>query len=103
MGFIMGGLFRVYYVDSATAQEHNVFFVPEATFLTSLKGLLTREVCPYYTAALEDAALLIISIDQLQRLYGQSHGWERFGCLLAEQYLVFHQSKSESLLLQTAE
>ena len=94
----MGGLFRVYYVDSATAQEHNVFFVPEAMFLTSLKGLLTREVCPYYIAA-----LLIISIDQLQRLYGQSHGWERFGCLLAEQYLVFHQSKSESLLLQTAE
>ena len=99
----MGGLFRVYYVDFATAQEHNVFFVPEAMFLTSLKGLLTREVCPYYIAALEGAALLVIPIDQLQRLYSQSHGWERFGCLLAEQYLVFHQGKSESLLFQTAE
>ena len=103
MGFIVGGLFRVYYVDPATAQEHNMFFVPEATFLTSLKGMLTQEVCPYYIAALEDAELLVISIDQLQRLYAQSHGWERFGRLLAEQYLILHQGKSESLLFQTAE
>jgi CRP-like cAMP-binding protein len=103
VGFIVKGLFRVYYVDPATQTEHTVVFVPEGTFLTSLKSLVTQEACPYYIAALEDAELLVISIEHLQQLYIQSHGWERFGRLLAEQYLVFHQAKGESLLFQSAE
>jgi CRP-like cAMP-binding protein len=103
IGFIVRGLFRVYYVDPATDLEHNVAFVPEGTFLTSLKSLVTQEVCPYYIAALEDAELLVISIGQLHKLYDQSHGWERFGRLLAEQYLVLYQAKGEALLFQTVE
>jgi len=103
VGFIVKGLFRVYYVDPATQTEHTVIFVPEGAFLTSLKSLLTQEACPYYIAALEDAELLVISVEQLQQLYAQAHGWERFGRLLAEQYLVFQQAKGESLLFQSAE
>jgi CRP-like cAMP-binding protein len=103
VGFIVSGLFRVYYVDPVTAQEHNVFLVPEGLFLTSLKSLVTQEACPYYIAALEDAQLLVITTEQLQRLYAQSHGWERFGRLLAEQYMVLHQAKAEALLFQSAE
>jgi CRP-like cAMP-binding protein len=103
VGFIVSGLFRVYYVDPATALEHNTFLVPEGLFLTSLKSLITQEACPYYIAALEDAELLVITVDQLQWLYTQSHGWERFGRLLAERYLVLSQAKSEALLFQSAE
>jgi CRP-like cAMP-binding protein len=103
VGFVLKGLFRVYYVDPATQAEHNVFFVPEGLFLTSLKSLVTQEACPYYIAALEDSELLVISVEQLQQLYAESHGWERFGRLLAEQYLVFQQAKGESQLFQSAE
>jgi CRP-like cAMP-binding protein len=103
VGFIVSGLFRVYYVDPATDVEHTVAFIPEGVFLTSLKSLLTQEVCPYYIAALEDAELLVISIGQLHKLYEQSHGWERFGRLLAEQYLVVQQTKAEAMLFQTAQ
>ncbi len=103
VGFIVRGLFRVYYVDPTTAAEHDIFFVPEHTFLTSLKSLLTQEACPYYIAALEDAELLVISVEHLHHLYAQSHGWERFGRRLAEQYLVAQQAKAESLLFQSAE
>ncbi|RZK21960.1 MAG: Crp/Fnr family transcriptional regulator [Hymenobacter sp.] len=103
VGFIVSGLFRVYYVDPVTAEEHDIFFVPEGTFLTSLKSLLTQEVCPYYIAALEDAELLVIGLEQLQSLYAQSHGWERFGRRLAEHYLVAQQARAESLLFQSAE
>ncbi|GAB3580698.1 Crp/Fnr family transcriptional regulator [Hymenobacter daeguensis] len=103
VGFIVRGLFRVYYVAPATSEEHDVVFVPEGQFLTSLKSLLTGEACPYYIAALEDSELLVITTEQLQRLYAQSHGWERFGRRLAEQYLIFQQSKTESLLFQSAE
>jgi CRP-like cAMP-binding protein len=103
VGFIVSGLFRVYYVDPATDLEHDVAFVPEGTFLTSLKSLVTQEACPYFIAALEDAELLVISVRQLHQLYDQSHGWERFGRLLAEQYLVLQQAKAEAMLFQTAE
>lgn len=103
VAFIVSGLFRVYYVDPATAEEHDMFFVPDGLFLTSLKSLLTQEACPYYIAALEDSELLVISSEQLQGLYTQSHGWERFGRKLAEQYLVVHQAKAEALLFESAE
>jgi CRP-like cAMP-binding protein len=103
VGFILKGLFRVYYVDPKTEQEHNLYFIPEHAFLTSLKSLLTQTSCPYLIEALEDAELLVIDYDRLQQLYSQSHGWERFGRLLAEQYFMFNQSRSESLLTQSAE
>jgi CRP-like cAMP-binding protein len=103
IGFIVSGLFRVYYINPSTGLENNVFLVPEGTFLTSLKSMVSREVCPYYIAALEDAELLVIAVEHLEKLYAQSHGWERFGRLLAEQHLIFHQGKAEALLFQTAE
>jgi CRP-like cAMP-binding protein len=103
VGFIVSGLFRVYYVDPATAVEHTAAFIPEGAFLTSLKSLVTQEACPYYIAALEDAELLVISVGQLHKLYTQSHGWERFGRLLAELYLVSYQAKGEAMLFQTVE
>ncbi|GAB4018699.1 Crp/Fnr family transcriptional regulator [Spirosoma koreense] len=103
VGFILKGLFRVYYVDPKTELEHNLYFIPEHAFMTSLKGLLTQTTCPYLIEALEDAELLVIDYEHLQQLYAQSHGWERFGRLLAEQYFMINQSRSESLLTQTAE
>ncbi|MVM38257.1 cyclic nucleotide-binding domain-containing protein [Spirosoma sp. HMF3257] len=103
VGFILKGLFRVYYVDPKTEQEHNLYFIPEGVFLTSLKSLLTKTTCPYLIEALEEAELLVIDYDRLQQLYTQSHGWERFGRLLAEQYFMINQTRSESLLTQTAE
>ncbi len=103
VGFIVSGLFRVYYVDPATQDEHTVAIVPQGHFMTSLKSLLTGEACPYYIAALEDAELLVVSTEQLQALYTQSHGWERFGRRLAEQYLIFQQARTEGLLFQSAE
>ncbi|QHV95720.1 Crp/Fnr family transcriptional regulator [Spirosoma endbachense] len=103
VGFILKGIFRVYYIDPKTELEHNLYFITENTFLTSLKSLLTKTTCPYLIEALEDAELLVIDYDRLQQLYRQSHGWERFGRLLAEQYFLFNQTRSESLLTQTAE
>ncbi|WP_229366003.1 Crp/Fnr family transcriptional regulator [Fibrisoma montanum] len=103
VGFVLSGIFRVYYVHPATEQEHNLYFIAEHTFLTSLKSLLTQTTCPYLIEALEDAELLVIDHDVLRQLYPQSHGWERFGRLLAEQYFLANQTRSESLLMQSAE
>ena len=102
VGFIVQGLFRVYYVDEA-AQEHTLIFLREGELLASLKSMLTQEACPFYIAALEDSELLIISNLHLRQLYAASHGWERFGRLLAEHYLVFNQGRTEALLFQSAE
>jgi CRP-like cAMP-binding protein len=103
LGFVVKGIFRVFYVDPRTDQEHNMYFLSEHSFLTSLKGLLTQTTCPYLIEALEDCELLVIDYERLQQLYTQSHGWERFGRLLAEQYFMFNQNRAESLLTQTAE
>ncbi|GAB4051417.1 Crp/Fnr family transcriptional regulator [Spirosoma litoris] len=103
VGFVLKGLFRVYYIDPKTELEHNLYFIPENMFLTSLKGLLTKTACPYLIEALEDAELLVIDREDLQQLYPRSHSWERFGRILAEQYFLFNQMRSESLLTQTAE
>jgi CRP-like cAMP-binding protein len=103
VGFILKGMFRVYYVDPKTSLEHNLYFIQEHAFLTSLKSLLTQTTCPYLIEAIEDAELLVIDKDHLQQLYTTNHGWERFGRLLAEQYFLFNQSRAESLLMQTAE
>ncbi|QDK81707.1 Crp/Fnr family transcriptional regulator [Spirosoma sp. KCTC 42546] len=103
VGFVLKGMFRVYYIDPKTELEHNLYFIPEHMFLTSLKGLLTRTTCPYLIEALEDAELLVIDREDLQQLYPRSHSWERFGRILAEQYFLFNQMRSESLLTQTAE
>jgi CRP-like cAMP-binding protein len=103
VGFIIKGIFRVYYVDPKTSLEHNLYFIQEHTFLTSLMSLLMQTTCPYLIEAIEDAELLVIDKDHLQQLYRDSHGWERFGRLLAEQFFLFNQSRAESLLMQTAE
>ncbi|GAB3042299.1 Crp/Fnr family transcriptional regulator [Spirosoma pulveris] len=103
IGFIVKGIFRVYYVDPKTELEHNLYFASENNFITSLKSLLTRTTCPYIIEALEDAELFVMQYDHLQQLYERSHGWERFGRLLAEQYFLMNQLRSESLLTQTAE
>lgn len=103
VGFILKGIFRVYYLDPKTEQEHNLFFVPENTFLASLKSSITQIACPYNIEALEDAELLVMPYDYLQTLYTQSHGWERFGRHLAETYLILNQARAESLLTKTAE
>lgn len=103
IGFIVKGIFRVYYVDPKTEQEHNLYFATENNFITSLKSLLTRTTCPYIIEALEDAELFVMQYDHLQQLYERSHGWERFGRLLAEQYFLMNQLRSESLLMQSAE
>ncbi len=103
IGFIVKGIFRVYYVDPKTELEHNLYFAAENMFITSLKSLLTRTTCPYIIEALEDAELLVMNYDHLQQLYERSHGWERFGRLLAEQFFLMNQLRAESLLSQTAE
>ena len=103
IGFIVKGIFRIYYVDPKTELEHNLYFAAENMFITSLKSLLTRTTCPYIIEALETSELMVMQYDHLQQLYDRSHGWERFGRLLAEQFFLMNQLRSESLLAQTAE
>jgi CRP-like cAMP-binding protein len=102
-GLIVRGMLRVYYVDPATNLEQIIGFVQEGTFITSLKSLINLESCPYYFAALENVELLVISFAELHKLYDQSHGWERFGRLMAEHHLALYRAKDESILYQTVE
>ncbi|ASZ14717.1 Crp/Fnr family transcriptional regulator [Chitinophaga pendula] len=102
VAFIVKGFFRLYYVDTKTDKEHNLFFLGHQHFMVSLKSFLTGIPCPYNIQATEDAELFVIDNETLQQLYN-SHGWERFGRLLAEQYFIYNQARAEDLLTRTAE
>jgi CRP-like cAMP-binding protein len=102
LGYVLEGVFRVYYTDEQ-GEEINVFFFDEQQFCVSFKSFATQTPCQYYVEALTDAVTLEISFVDLQQLYRQSHGWERFGRRFAEDCFTVSQQRTESFLFQTPE
>lgn len=103
LGFIMEGVFRSYYIDGKTGDEKNVFFFTEHQLVVAFKSFVTQTPCSYYTQALSPAKILWIHTEHLSRLYQQSHQWERFGRLVAEQAFNIAMTKAESFMFQTPE
>jgi len=103
LGFIVSGVFRIYRVNEATAEEKNMLFFTDHQFVSSYKSFLSQTACDYYTEAMVDSLIIYIHIDHLNELYKQSHQWERFGRLVAE--TAFHEvmSNTEGFLFKTPE
>ncbi len=102
LGYVLEGVFRVYYLDEK-GEEINIFFFAEHQFCVSFKSFTTQTPCQYYVEALSDALVLEISFADLQELYRTSHGWERFGRRFAEDCFTVSQLRTESFLFQTPE
>lgn len=103
LGFILDGVFRTYYLDETTGEEKNVFFFSENQVIVSYKSFITQTPCNYHTQAMTDARILYIHIDQLNKLYTQSHRWEKLGRLIAETAFMISMDRTESFLFQTPE
>lgn len=103
LAFVRSGLFRIYHTEALTGEEINAFFFRENEFMVSFKSFITQTPCYYTIQALEDAEVLQIAHADLQRLFQQSHAWERFGRLLAETHFYFLQARTEAFLFKTAE
>lgn len=103
LGFIIEGTFRGYIIEEKTGEEKNVFLYSSDQFVVSFKSFINQVPCDYYTQSMTDSTILYINIIDLLALYRQSHQWERFGRLLAQEAFNVAMDRSESFLFKTPE
>ncbi|HJT74717.1 MAG TPA: hypothetical protein VJ720_11875, partial [Chitinophaga sp.] len=103
MGFIHEGVFRSYIADAKTAEDKNIFLYTRHQLLVPFKSFINQTACDYHTQAMTDATIHYIHIDDLLSLYRQSHEWERFGRLLAQEAFHVTMERMESFLFKTPE
>jgi CRP-like cAMP-binding protein len=103
LGFILKGTFRSYIIDEKSGEEKNIFFYSQNGIVTAYKSFVRQIPCEYYTEALTDAQIICINIFDLQKLYQQSHEWERFGRIAAEMAANIVIERTESFLLKSPE
>ena len=103
LGLVIEGVFRTFYLDEKSADEKNVFFYTNNQIVVSYASFINQIPCHYYTQSMLTSKVIYIHFDKLTALYRQSHEWERFGRLIAEQASNIALSRTESLLFQTPE
>jgi CRP-like cAMP-binding protein len=103
LGFITTGVFRSYIIDYKTNEEKNVFLYTKNQFVVTFKSFINQIPCDYHTQAMSDASVIYISITDLLTLYRQSHKWEKFGRLLAQEAFNVSIGRTESFIFQTPE
>ncbi len=103
LGFITTGVFRSYIIDNKTSEEKNVFLYSKNQFVVTFKSFINQIPCDYHTQAMTDASVIYINIADLLSLYKQSHKWETFGRLLAQEAFNVAIRRTESFIFQTPE
>lgn len=103
LGFINTGIFRSYIIDSKTADEQNVFLYSKNQFVVPFKSFINQTPCDYQTQALTNASILYINIEDLHFLFKQSHKWERFGRLMAQEAFNLTIERMEGFLFKSPE
>lgn len=102
ISFVLKGTFRTFYMDNNGAditthfQLENMFIVDYQSFITSKKSVFQIE-------ALEDSHILYFNKKTVESLFEQSHNWEKFGRIIAEQVFILYTKRFQSLLFQTAQ
>jgi len=102
LGFTLEGYFRAY-LTSKKGEEVNLFLFPPHQVVVTYKSFIHRSPCEFNTVAMTDARAICITLDDLQRLYNKSHGWERFGRLMAEKAFDIAVDRAESFIFKSAE
>ena len=103
LGFITNGVFRSYIIDEKTGEEKNIFLYTTNGFVVTFKSFINQVPCDYHTQAMTDASVIYICITDLLNLYKQSHKWECFGRLLAQEAFNVAIERAEGLLFKTPE
>jgi CRP-like cAMP-binding protein len=82
MGFVLQGVFH--YFENGDGQRLTYSFGREQEFIGDYESFLSAQPATHGIQALEEARLLCISYDNLQRLYREVQEGERLGRLVAE-------------------
>lgn len=100
-GFVVKGVFRVYYL--VEGKESTRFLGCENIFISSVPSFTTQKPSVEYVEALENAELLMLSFQDLQKMCNMSYKWDRLVRYLAEYSYNEQQSRIYSLIALTAQ
>ena len=103
LGFVVNGVFRSYIVDEKSGDEKNIFIYSSNGFVVTFKSFINQIPCDYHTQAATDAIVIQIHIADLMSLYKQSHQWETFGRLLAQEAFNVVMTRIEGFMFKTPE
>lgn len=102
LGFIASGLIRSFFIDRA-GNEINVGFYVAGDYATHYPSFITQQPSSYSIQCLEPTTFVCFSFEDLQWIYRQAPGFERYGRLVSEEILKRQQARIESFIFQTAE
>jgi CRP-like cAMP-binding protein len=101
IGFVNHGSFRTYYLSDD--KEINTRFIFENDFVVDYDSFLEAKPSKYFIEALEDSEIVTFNLRALLNAYDQSHNWERFGRIMAEQSYKLTTNRVESFLFLDGE
>jgi CRP-like cAMP-binding protein len=101
IAFVQKGLFRIHYL--VHNRESIRYFGSEGTFITSLPSFTSRKPSLEYVQALEDSVILVLTYEDLQKMYTLSYKWERVVRILTEKTFNELQFRVYSLISQSAQ
>ncbi|MDI9340626.1 MAG: Crp/Fnr family transcriptional regulator [Sediminibacterium sp.] len=101
LGFINGGVFRMYYLSDG--KEVNTQFSFENEFVVNYDSFLRETTSRYCIQALEDSEIVTFNLQALQNGYSRSQNWERFGRIMAERAYTLTTKRVESFMFMNAE
>ncbi len=94
IAYINKGVLRTFYLNDK-AEETTSCFCTENSLTTSYKSFILQQPSTLSIQALEDAELLVIDYEHLQKLYSTSIVWQNIGRAVAErEYIVMEQYAS---------
>lgn len=102
IGFIVKGLVRSFFIDP-NGNEITVGFYAEGDYATHYPAFVTRKPSRYSIQCLEPTTMAYLTYEDMQWIYQQSAGFEKYGRLMAEEILKRQQARIESFIFQTAE
>ena len=101
IGFIVKGCMMCSF--NKNGKDHIEEFSFENEFITDYRNLLTQSASDKNVICLEDTDLLVVTYNEMQKLYEQKPIFERIGRMIAESLFMNWQEKAKSFLLDDAE
>lgn len=102
IGYVASGLVRSSFIDN-DGNEITVGFYAEGDYASHYHSFITQQPSKYSIQCLEPTTMVCISYENLQWIYKNLPGFEKYGRLVAEEILKRQQARIESFIFQTAE
>lgn len=102
LSYIEKGMARHYYIDP-NGKETSLLFTFENWFLGDISSFLTKSPSLCFIETLTYTRLWRIHYNDLQKIYANTTGGDRFGRVMMEQLYLKKTQREWSFLMQTAE